>query len=168
MLTPSIPLVGLSGLYLQYQISSHTVPEWIPRGGSRYNLRRYNPSSTSSPPRLTITRPTAHAGHHIILLWNAHAPVHADEKSHQLWSDFESIFMGAFQSLRDDIEFTLRAVMTLICDNCDLWWYWTYWLQLLTRCRACLEGCPGLASITIIRLWRWAAAMHCSHQAILD
>ena len=71
-------------------------------------------------PRLTITRPTAHVGHHIILLWNAHAPVHADEKSHQLWSDFESIFIGAFQSLRDDIEFTLRDVMTLICDNCDL------------------------------------------------
>ena len=119
MLTPSIPLVGLSGLYLQYQISSHTVPEWIPRGGSRYNLRCYNPSSTSSPPRLTITRPTAHAGHHIILLWNAHAPVHADEKSHQLWSDFESIFMGAFQSLRDDIEFTLRAVITVICDDIE-------------------------------------------------
>ena len=71
-------------------------------------------------PRLTITRPTAHVGHHIILLWNAHARVHANEKSHQVWSDFESNIIGAFQSLRDDIEFTLRAVMTLICDNCDL------------------------------------------------
>ena len=71
-------------------------------------------------PRLTITRPDTHTGHHIILLWNAHARVHANEKSHQVWSDFESNIIGAFQSLRDDIEFTLRAVMTLICDNCDL------------------------------------------------